>query len=61
MFVAVGTNLVYTTIAIHKEEQNWCELITGIDDRYVQAPPTDAANIAFAANIHQLRKKLNCK
>jgi cell division protein FtsL len=61
MFLAVGLSVVYTHGAVAKVQQDWCELMTGINTRYEKTPPTDEGGIEFAADVKRLLVKLNCK
>jgi hypothetical protein len=60
IFLTVGMNIVYTTMAVHQDEQNWCEIVVGLDTRYQQLHSTDPAVIQFANQMHRLRAKLHC-
>jgi hypothetical protein len=61
MFLAVGANIVYTTIAVHRDEQTWCDLATHLDEQYKKTPPANADGKVFAQDIHGIRSKFKCK
>jgi len=63
MFLSVAVNIVYTTLTVNESNQNWCEIVTSLDDTYQLHPPpaTNVAAITFAAQMHRLRNKLKCK
>ncbi len=62
--VALGALISFTIWYVadnqRKSDQIWCELITGLDDRYraVQSPTPEAAD--FAIKIHKIRVGLEC-
>jgi hypothetical protein len=61
MFVAVGTNMIYTTIAVHRSEQSWCQLVTGLDNQNQRTPPPTVNGKVFARDLHNVRVKYHCK
>jgi hypothetical protein len=45
-----------------EQDQNWCELITSLDDRYRKLPEDATAEaIDLGMKISHLRTKLNCQ
>jgi hypothetical protein len=63
IFVVVFINIAYTHEAVRQDQQNWCALIVGIDNRYQTTPPkpNDTGGIEFANDIHNLRSTLKCR
>lgn len=62
MIALTGAAMQYANYVDRKSNRAWCELITGLDERY-QALPADASPQAreFAAEVHQLRVELDCQ
>jgi hypothetical protein len=63
MFLSVAVNIIYTTLSVNQSNQNWCEIVTSLDDAYQLHPPpaTNVAAVTFAGQMHRLRFKLKCK
>ena len=61
MFVAVGVNIAYTTSTVHRSEQSWCKLVTGLDDQNQRTPPPTENGKVFARSLHELRVAYRCK
>lgn len=61
MFVAVGASIWYTTNAVNRSNQTWCELVGGLDKQYQKTPPPTANGKVFAVQIHHISIKFHCK
>lgn len=53
--------LVYTNHVAQKSGQQWCEIVTTLDDAYKQVPPTTPVGVKLATEMHRLRAGLHCK
>lgn len=61
MLGLTGTAMFYANNIDRQSNQAWCELISGLDERYQALPPdADIEAKEFAAKIHSLRMKLDC-
>lgn len=62
MLGLTGASIQYANYVDRKSNQNWCELIVDLDERYKRLPP-DATPEAkeFAETINALRRNLECK
>ena len=49
-----------TDHAVHKSEQNWCDIIRTLDDAYRQTPPQTEAGKNLAKQMHELRIRFEC-
>lgn len=57
MFAAVGISIAYT----YYSNQNWCDIVVGLDDRYQNLTTADPDAIKFAGQIHTIRHKFHCQ
>lgn len=62
MLALTGAAMQYANYVDRKSNRAWCELITGLDERY-RSLPGDASPQAreFAAEVHELRLHLDCQ
>lgn len=62
MLGLTGAAMLYANAVDRRSNQAWCELIVSLDERY-QALPADAPReaVEFAADIHALRGRLDCR
>jgi hypothetical protein len=59
--LGVGVNsVVYPNNVARHINHEWCDLIGGLDNSYQRTPPPTAAGRQFAAQIHELRRRLGC-
>jgi hypothetical protein len=51
----------YANYAVRKSTQQWCDVVTTLDDAYKQTPPTSPAGQRLAQEMARLRIKFECK
>ena len=57
---AVGVNITYTKQSVVKSNQQWCELLTTLDEAYSQTPPQSETGRKVADEIHRLTLVNKC-
>lgn len=63
IFIAISVNMLYTSYTNQKNDQRWCDMISGLDDNYKLARPgtLEPRQETFAQQVHALREGLHCK
>jgi hypothetical protein len=56
----VSFNIWYTAQAIHTADARWCELISGLDDRWRAIPNPAPEAAKLAVTLSKLRQDLEC-
>lgn len=59
LLLTVGS-LIYANNVARKSVQQWCNVVVTLDDAYRQAPPQTPTGKKLAAEMHDLRVKLDC-
>jgi hypothetical protein len=57
---ALGLTIGYTARAVHRSDQQWCELLRGIDQPLPSGTPITKRTRDFAHNVHVLRVRKGC-
>lgn len=57
---AVGLSIGYTARAVHKSDQQWCDLLRGIDNPLPSNSPATERARKFAGTVHRLRVGKGC-
>ncbi|MFY1658584.1 hypothetical protein [Micromonospora sp. WMMD1274] len=55
-----GAAILYTNASARQSEQQWCEVLTTLDDIYREIPPRTPQERKLAAAIHQQRAGFGC-
>lgn len=61
LLAAVGLSIGYTARAVHRSDQQWCELLRGIDVPLPSASPATQRTLNFARQVHALRLEKGCR
>jgi hypothetical protein len=54
-------SIVYANHVATRSAQQWCNVITTLDDAYKSQPPTTPTGKKIASEMHDLKISLRCK
>ena len=60
LLLAVGASIAYTARAVQRSDQQWCELLRGIDQPLPSGTPATERTRRFVAEVHKLRVGKGC-
>jgi hypothetical protein len=61
MMLLAVMSIQYAAYVDRKSNQQWCGLVTAMDDEYARTPPATPTGIGIAEEIHKLRIAFECK
>lgn len=60
---SLATGAAALLVAVHvnaESDRKWCSVVGTLDDAWSETPPTTASGRNLAADIAELRRRLNC-
>jgi len=58
--LALGLTIAYTAQSVRRSDQQWCDLLRGIDQPLPSNSPTTDRQRQFADTVHRLRVDKGC-